>query len=296
MKKIIKKASLSIILLSLIFIQSGCIELWGRYQTSSPTSSYLTAYKIAMFAQVFSTTMLLATTPLTIKSGAKDPMTFVFPPQGPTLLTHSIMAVFSKAYAFQGFGTAGTKVGEYRIIDPNTTLIRLASIIAISNLLAYIDLNQNNQYDEEYEPTMAWQIVSIAVQALLITFPLWAGGPSNQAYYNFNDFAALTLFANILSYPSIAGNYPIFWIFTAMNPTTGGKGSAISQMTTPVTVGLLTAVQISMLNVILGLQMFARQINAPEEFKELILNSNGRLSLAELIYIIKLKGNKDSSP
>lgn len=219
----IKKGILGLMLIVLLVTQTGCLELYGRYETRT-TLSYLATISIVHYAALYSVAMISALTQSPVRPGSSTPHSFVFSPPGDSLLTYQILVSFSTAFLFNTFGSPGNTVGEYRIVDPAGALIRTALIIALTATSAYIDLNNNLTHQPEFEPEIAYQnaIPGALVQTLLITFPLWAGGDENLAAYALTDFAIFTLFAGILTNPSAPGLYTTKFNFTSIDPDSGG--------------------------------------------------------------------------
>ncbi len=111
MTKVFKKATVSLMLFALLVSQTGCLELWWRYPSSS-TTSYMTNYRVQYYAQAYTLAMLTGITPFLILPGSSTAHSFVLPPPAETLLTYSILATLSTAYAFNGFGSTGNTIGS----------------------------------------------------------------------------------------------------------------------------------------------------------------------------------------
>jgi hypothetical protein len=222
MMNLIKKSIVSLMLISLLFCQTGCIELWSRYQQKT-TLNYLATLLVTQYTALYSVAMISAFTQRSVQPGSSTPHSFVFAPPGDSLLTYQILVAFSTAFLFNTFGNTGDTVGEYRIVDPNGVLIRTALIIAITSTLAYIDLNNSGNYETEYEPTVAYQgsNQNNEQQTFLINFPHWAGGQSGIAAYALTDFAIFTFLAGILTNPTSPGLYTTTFNFTSIDPDSG---------------------------------------------------------------------------
>ncbi len=157
--------------------------------------------------------------------------------------------------------------------------------------MSYIDLNQNNLYDSAYEPTLAWQSISTTLQALLITFPPWAGGLEGQAAYNITDYAILTLFSGILRNPMLPGTYPFQWKFTAIDPVSGGAGTKTREFTTEAVVKNIPSSKISLLYAILYLQILTNNLTPSTVLThEFDIDGDYKIGFAEFFYIMSQLG------
>lgn len=223
MRTRVRKSAMTLLAVVLLLSQSACNELYYRY-SAILALTYLTAMSLSYHSALYNAAMVSNTPPSqgSVEPGSSTPHTIVMSPPGQSLLTRSILLSLSTAYVFNGFNALQGSLGEYRIVDPNSSQVLLAPILALSATAAFIDLNHSGAHEAQYEPLIQWLAVSATVQAFLITFPAWGGGPANNAAYNLTDFAVLTLFAGLLTNPLVAGTYQHNYTFTSVDPESGG--------------------------------------------------------------------------
>ncbi len=230
MKKLNKKAICIIVIIALVCSSYGCIELYGWYNPLTNPVAFMTIAAPVIFAYAFTPLMLTRNGVIVANLLNLSPaLTAVIKPPRATFLVYTIVMVWVVvvgAVIFNGFynargvnlaNGADPVIGTYRIIQPDGSPVRVSNVIATSSNAAYIDLNNNNTHQDQWEP---WITYDTEDDKMTIQFPPWGGGPSGTPGYDITDYGVLELKPGIFTFTG-DGEYQVDWTFTSIDPNTG---------------------------------------------------------------------------
>lgn len=236
MNKLNKKTISVIVIIALVFSSYGCIELFSFiYASVSNPVQFMAITTPVIFAYGFTALMLLQTGVIAANLlNLSPPLTAIIKPPRVTMLVYTIVMVWVVAaglVVFNGFLSAqqassanvgDPTIGYYRIIQPDGTIRRTSDVIATSSNTAYIDLNDSDTHETQWEPGITYDT---DMHKMTIQFPPWSGGPPDTEGgtlgYDITDYGVLELKPGIFTFTG-AGEVQVDWTFTSIDPDTGG--------------------------------------------------------------------------
>lgn len=232
MKKMNRRTIIGIIVIfALLFSSYGCIELWGTYTHVPSPVTFMAITTPVIFTYAYTSLMLSRRGGLIANlKGTSPVLTAVIRPPRQTLLVYTIVltwvglanVVFNGFSMPRGVGSDWANVpysiGTYRIIMPDATIRRTSDVISTGTTTAFIDLNDSDTHESQYEPTISYDE---GTQTMTISFPPWGGGPEDQLGYDITDYGVLEFNSGIFAFTT-SGKYEVDWTFTSIDPDTGG--------------------------------------------------------------------------